>query len=140
VSPIEWTPRHVYGHQDKGKAYANLDRWEQLNCDMDNLAKQHWLTIKNTQQPHFDLPHRTDEWSIWHRGKRLTQWSEKTALKLINTTPSQQYWQQKHDMNRQGPAPAWEALYQAYKSAPTQFKLWTPKWLSGWIPIGKKLK
>jgi hypothetical protein len=43
-------------------------------------------------------------------------------------------------MHRQGPTPAWEALYQANKSAPTQFKLWTPNWLSGWIPIGKKLK
>jgi hypothetical protein len=75
-----------------------------------------------------------------HRGTRLTKWSEKVALTLINTTPSQQYWQQRNRMNLQGPQTDWDALYQAYKIAPSRFKPWTPKWLSGWIPIGAKLK
>jgi hypothetical protein len=41
-SPIKWTPHHVKGHQDDDIAYAELDRWGQLNVNMDNLAKQHW--------------------------------------------------------------------------------------------------
>jgi hypothetical protein len=43
-------------------------------------------------------------------------------------------------MNPHGPKPAWTALYQAYKTAPQRSKLWTPKWLSGWVPIGAKMK
>jgi hypothetical protein len=31
-------------------------------------------------------------------------------------------------------------MHQAYQTTPTQCKLWTPKWLASWIPIGKKLK
>jgi hypothetical protein len=56
-SPIQWTSRHVYGHQDDDKAQADLDRWEQINVDMDAAAKLHWLTAHNTNRPHFDLPH-----------------------------------------------------------------------------------
>jgi hypothetical protein len=96
-SPIQqWTARHVYGHQDDDKAYAELGRWEQINVDMDALAKLHWITVQNNHRPHFDLPHHSAEWSIWHRGKRLPRWSEKLALTLMHTTPSQQeYWYQR---------------------------------------------
>jgi hypothetical protein len=140
ASPIQWIKRHVSGHQDNHKAYNQLDRWDQINVDMDLLAKQHWKTISDSQRPQFDLPHK-DDWSVWHRGRRLTTWSDKVlALTLIHTTPSQQYWIQKHTMHLHRSSIAWQAIYQAYKTTPTRFKLWIPKWLSGWIPIGKKLK
>jgi hypothetical protein len=106
---------------------------------MDDLAEQHWQRISTTQRPQFDLPHDV-EWSVWHRGRRLTTWSEKYALTLIHTMPSQQYWVQKHTINNQGKKIAWEAMYQAYKTTPSRFKLWIPKWLSGWMPIGSKSK
>jgi hypothetical protein len=31
-------------------------------------------------------------------------------------------------------------MYQAYKTTPSRLKLWISKWLSGWMPIGSKLK
>jgi hypothetical protein len=121
--------------------YAELDRWEQIHVDMDALAKLHWIKVKNNHRPHFDLPHHSSEWSIWHRGKRLPRWSEKLALTLIHTTPSQQqYWYQRQRLNPYGPTPAWATLYQAYKTAPTRSKLWTSKCLSGWVLIGANMK
>jgi hypothetical protein len=59
-SPLKCIAKHVSGHQDDHQAYDQLDRWEQINVDMDLLAKQHWTTISDGQRPHFDLPHEDD--------------------------------------------------------------------------------
>ncbi len=37
--PINWKYRHIDGHQDNHMAYDDLDRWAQLNVDMDINAK-----------------------------------------------------------------------------------------------------
>jgi hypothetical protein len=65
-SPAEWISRHVRGHQDDHVHYKDLDRWGQLNINMNTLAKRYWQTVYNNNRPHFDLP-ATTEWSIWHR-------------------------------------------------------------------------
>jgi hypothetical protein len=67
-SPANWLSRHVRGHQDDHMAYAELDKWEQTNVDMDTLAKFHWQTVVNSRHPHFDLQPTTD-WSVWHRNR-----------------------------------------------------------------------
>jgi hypothetical protein len=59
-SPIPWKERHVYGHQHDKKTYHLLDRWEQLNVDMDTLAKTKWLTIQQQRRPYFILPRDND--------------------------------------------------------------------------------
>jgi hypothetical protein len=86
-SPATWYSRHVRGHQDDHKRYEDLDCWEQLNVDMDTLAKLHWQTVAHTNRPQFDLP-TTNEWSVWHRNRRLTSWSDKVALQLIHEKPT----------------------------------------------------
>jgi hypothetical protein len=93
-SPIKWKPHHVKGHQDDDVAYAELDRWGQLNVDMDTLAKQHWQHINQEQRLHFSLP-PTTEWSLWQNTAWITTWSETSGLKLIYQKPSQGYWKKK---------------------------------------------
>jgi hypothetical protein len=93
-SPSKREPGHLaqttrlYGHQDNKKPYHLLDRWEQLNVDMDILAEKKWLTIQQQQRPFFDLPTDND-WSIlWHKGRRLIQWNEKQAQHLTHEKTS----------------------------------------------------
>jgi hypothetical protein len=64
-SPAIWYSRHVRGHQDDHSRCEDLDCWEQLNVDMDSLAKLHWQTVAHTNRPQFDLP-TTNEWSVCH--------------------------------------------------------------------------
>jgi hypothetical protein len=107
---------------------------------MDTLAKLHWQTVAHTSRPHFDLP-PTTEWSVWHdRNRRLTSWSNKVAIQLTHAKPTQTYWTKTQRIPQTNQPVAWDALYQvAYKSTPLQRKVWIPKWLSAWLPIGKKL-
>jgi hypothetical protein len=105
---------------------------------MDTLAKLHWQTVAHTSRLHFDLP-PTTEWSVWHRNRRLTSWSDKVALQLIHAKPTQSYWTKTQHIPQTNQPVAWDALYQAYKSTPLQRKLWIPKWLSAWLAIGKNL-
>ena len=48
--PIQVHWRHVDGHQDDGRIVP-LDRWEQLNCEMDALAKLRWQASAATHVP-----------------------------------------------------------------------------------------
>jgi hypothetical protein len=71
-SPIKWKPHHVKGHQEDGIAYAELDRWGQLNVDVDNLVKQHWRHINQEQRRYFSIPPTTTEWSLWRNTTQIT--------------------------------------------------------------------
>jgi hypothetical protein len=128
-SPATWQSRHVRGHQDDHAQYEqDLDRWEQLNVDMDTLTKLHWQTVNNNNRPHFDLP-ATTEWSVWYRDRRLTTWTDKLALQLIYVKPTQQYWRKRQQIPTTTQPPEWNALYQAYKTWQLTRRLWIPKWL-----------
>jgi hypothetical protein len=95
-------------------------------------------TTTTTTTVRFDLPTDND-WSIWHKGRRLIQWNEKQAQHLIHTKTATAYWTKKQRITKEI-QPAWEALYQTFTSANLYKKLWIPKWLTSWVPIGKKLK
>ena len=44
LSPVTWSFRHVYGHQDGTDGhcyYGPFHRWDTLNIQMDSLAKAH---------------------------------------------------------------------------------------------------
>jgi hypothetical protein len=40
-SLVEWTPRHVLGHQDLHNP-GDIDYWAALNIKMDFMAKEYW--------------------------------------------------------------------------------------------------
>jgi hypothetical protein len=44
ASPLKITFRWIASHQDNHKTFAQLDRWEQLNVECNNLAKSFWNT------------------------------------------------------------------------------------------------
>jgi hypothetical protein len=137
-SPITWLVHHVYGHQDDHKTYQDLDRWGQLNVDMDSLAKQHWKSIYDDQRAYFSLP-PTTEWSLWHNHHRLTSWSENSGLEHIYQKPSQSYWIKKQRIPPTATDPHWTTTYNAFHNTVSPNRLWLTKWLTGWLPTGSKL-
>ena len=42
IPQINWNWRHIYGHQDKGKSFEELDFWSQRNVMMDERAGFCW--------------------------------------------------------------------------------------------------
>jgi hypothetical protein len=84
TSQIQWTSRPVTGHQDDHISYAELDRWGQLNVDMDtSLAKKHRAHIEDERRPTFGLPPTLD-WSLW-RGDCMRR---QRAWQLSATQPA----------------------------------------------------
>ena len=65
TSPISWTFRHVRGHQDDHCTYGLLDRWGQLNVDMDTLSKAYWATLNRNRPNEQYLTPFPGQWSIW---------------------------------------------------------------------------
>lgn len=49
-SPITWHLCHVKGHQDADPD-TELDRWAQLNINIDSLAKMYWVEQADIPQP-----------------------------------------------------------------------------------------
>ncbi len=60
TSPVNWITRHVEGHKDKDPTHR-LDRWESLNVEADNLARD-FLAIARNKPRHFSLS--LEPWSI----------------------------------------------------------------------------
>jgi hypothetical protein len=137
-SPITWLAHHVQGHQDDYKTYQDLDRWGQLNVDMDSLAKAHWQTVYDENRAYFSLP-PTTEWSLWHDHHRITSWSETNGLEHIYQKPSQSYWIKKQRIPPTTMEPHWTTTYNAFHNTVNPNRLWLTKWLTGWLPTGSKL-
>ena len=53
-SPITWRWRHVDGHADDRKVFP-LDRWQQLNVEVDALAKLRWERSAPSHVPFHDI-------------------------------------------------------------------------------------
>ena len=62
-SPLQWTGRHVKGHQDD--QIGPLDRWASLNVECDNLAKERRAADENNNGA---IQHEIDGelWRLYH--------------------------------------------------------------------------
>lgn len=138
ASPITWKDKHIYGHQDRDNAYNNLDRWAQLNVDMDSLAKQYWGYLHERQFNWYSLPPGHGEWSLWHHSYRFPLWDKKTANRHLYTRSTSEYWNNKLQQV-QSPEIDWDASGMAFKTLPLFQQLWIPKWLTSFIPYGRNI-
>lgn len=136
-SPLRWVPHHVRGHRDRVLPYHLLSPWEQLNCDMDALAKTYWHTIDARGfTPHYLLdsgPH----WSIWRKEARVTSWSRPRIEDLYYGSPADSFWTRK--LHFDTGACDWDALRHAFRQLPTARRLWIPRWLCSMVPLQSTL-
>jgi hypothetical protein len=72
ASRLTWKFRHVRGHQDKHLPYNLLDMWEQMNVEMDSLAKTYWNETSSSTTPFYPLS--AHGWSLWVGPRKLSSW------------------------------------------------------------------
>ena len=136
TSTLKWTFRHVAGHQDNHTHYHQLDRWGQLNVDMDHLAKAHWQALDLNRPNPFFLPPIPGQWSIWHSSCRLSRWHPDNASMLYHNKALLAYWHKRLSITQNNDHVHWNALAKGYRRMPIHLRLWLPKWHSSQLPLG----
>jgi hypothetical protein len=139
TSPVRWSFRHVKGHQDDQNSYHALDRWSQLNVDMDGLAKSYWQILNQNRPPPFHLQPPPGQWSIWHRTQRLPYWTLAQAQRFYYLPNINKFWNKRLDSPNALNTYDWKSSALALRRLPTPQRLWIPKWLCSTIPIGRNL-
>jgi hypothetical protein len=85
-SRLTWKFRHVDGHQDKHNLYHLLDMWEELNVEMDSLAKVYWNDSKPSVLPFY--PPSPYGWSIWLVHANSHPGTVSLCIIMLNQHPS----------------------------------------------------
>jgi hypothetical protein len=137
--PIRVTFHHVRGHQDDFTAYHLLDRWSQLNVDMDVLAKAYWQILQNHRPPPFHIQPPTGQWSIWHGTYRFPSWTSQRAQQVYYRSKSNNFWNKRLQSTDAFHIFDWPSAALALRRLPLHQRLWIPKWLCSTLPIGKNL-
>jgi len=137
--PTQVIPEQVKGHKDDVISKDQLTQTEQLNVEMDFLAKAHWETLASRNaEPHV-LPTSTS-WSVWVGQHRLTSWNTDLLLEHIYKARAEGHWHKKLRSEPMSAQIDWQAHKKAMKQCPTFRRLWQPKWATGFVPTGKNLK
>jgi hypothetical protein len=88
-SPLLWKIRHVKGHQDDHTAVQQLDRWGQLNVEMDLLAKA-YIPFAKCQPRHYTISGK--HWFLWVGGKKIVKDIAETLYEIAHVESVKQYW------------------------------------------------
>ena len=90
ASPLQWSCCHVYGHQDDHR--SNLSREEQLNVEMDNLAKAYWThTAGHRANPQQRI--KGEAWPLWIDGKKITGNFEPAVIDYAGGVCIRAHWE-----------------------------------------------
>ena len=139
-SPVLWKFRHVSGHQDKIKQLLDLDIWERLNVQADDLAKAYlWETIESGETTPLvpDLMHTMPSISITINNERQYIYSRtvRTMHNLIAEQRSLRYWSTHNRPVLHNTADL-DILRHAANSTASWNKRWLSKWQSGMCGVG----
>ena len=63
ISTLEWTFKHVYGHQDKKRKKKKIDNWATTNIAADKEAKRKWVRYKQAGFP--TIPYNAEAYGLW---------------------------------------------------------------------------
>ena len=132
-SPITWKWKHIYGHQDQHQLFSTLDRYAQVNVQMDFLAKKYWSAQVSRYQPYY--PVSPFAWSLWFDDIRYSQWDKDRIYTDIMSPSLQQHWRQRRSIPS-STSIAWSPACAALKQGPLFRRLMIPKWLAGFMPTG----
>lgn len=89
-SPLDWTFRHVKGHQDNFT--ATLDKWAGMNIEVDLEANYYWEEAR----PANTDPQQTiwgEPWSLWIGDQKLTGKIRKQVYDSIHDPLAHKYGQ-----------------------------------------------
>ena len=116
-----------------------LDRWEDLNVEMDQLAKDYWSTENGKILE--DQSIRYEPWSVWStKGKFITPMRGK-IYNYIHQPLLDKYWHHHKRFKKEDHlAYDWEGLADAMNRQPLTRRHWLTKHSSGWCSVGKMAK
>jgi hypothetical protein len=142
--PIQVRWRHVDGHQDDGRV-GPLDRWEQLNVEMDALAKLRWQQSAPSHRPFHDIDGQL--WPLYIGCRRDTDASglrtAKDGRAVGNDLPARladhtlgkhllQFWSDRPWVgNPTAPRINWDAIGAARAALTMPRKAWLTKFAAG---------
>jgi hypothetical protein len=137
MSPLKWVSRHVAGHQDDGTEV--LDRWANLNIEMDSLAKVFWNDMHDTP-PTANLPITNEYWPVYISGNKISSRLDARIREHVLGREQCERWVRKGRLtNASLQQVNWKACEQAMKSLSIGKRHWIAKHVSGHAGIGIKM-
>jgi hypothetical protein len=137
TSPIKWTCRYVAGHQDDG--IEVLDRWANLNIEMDSLAKVYWSDRCN-QLPMDNPPITHEYWPTRIRGQKISSRLDECIREHILGGAQRDCWERKGRLTNDSIQQVnWLACEHAMKSLSIGRRHWIAKHVSGHAGVGIKM-
>jgi hypothetical protein len=136
-SPIEWTTRHVAGHQDEDPT-AKLDWWAEQNVQMDNLAKVFWMQHSHSAPVLYPI---SDEgFQVWLGDRKLSSHKPSVFFDHIHGKTILNW----HASHHRFPACYarridWDVCAAALKRLPLGRRRWVSKHTSGFCGVGSML-
>ena len=136
-SKIEYVGRHIKGHQDEKIKAAFLDKWAQLNIEMDFGAKDWWIRCHPTQS-YFNYTIPKGMWQIKLLGNRISNKLQGYLRDSIEGGVIADYWvNQKQRFTEQNYFKVdWEAVGKAMKSVSKTRRRWISKFETGMCATG----
>ena len=95
--PLTIKGRHIHGHQDNKKAYAQLNRWEKLNVQVDKAAKRRLAAAKLLPLPG-NSPLASERIVVYHKGMKLSRIDKKALYEEIYGQYTKAKWIKLHSI------------------------------------------
>ncbi len=135
--PIVVTGRHIKGHQDKEVHRSNLDRWANLNIDMDEKAKALLARVLIKKQP---VPNKTfgnETVTVRYKGQKLSRIHKDQLYTEIYGEKTKAFWIKHHAIPAQLiDTIHWEAQHRAFDREPHGKNRWLCKHLAEECGVG----
>ena len=139
--PLLVTGRHIKGHQDDKVAFSQLDRWAQLNVNMDTAAKARLAQVRQgPPQTNIPMPH--ERIRVYHKGVKQSRVCKKELYQEIYGDITKQKWAQLHNIPQSliHTGINWPALHKAMEREPLGKRRWLCKHCARQSAVGRNLK
>ena len=139
-SNISWSPRHILGHADRDREWADLTWWERRNVEVDRLASS--LRQELEDDPSF-MPSSNPRFfsepcAIFINGVKQSRLSRSHIQETITLPGIKEYWQKRNRISEDAFAVIdWSAMQRGVKSLPPGIQRWMTKHTVGMCSVGK---
>jgi hypothetical protein len=138
IPQIFWNWRHIYGHQDKGKSFEELDFWSQRNVMMDERAGFCW-NANLIHEIRLQDAHTT--WELKVQNTAVASSFHTTLRRATTGLIGRTYWENKGQKIGAARAEAveWPVMGKAMKQLPIHRRHWITKHHTGFCSVGKAM-
>lgn len=139
--PIEFKSHWIKGHQDEKK--SKLDQWEEINVDMDELAKRRRRREEQRKTPIRPGPIEGELWPIKISGSKVVSRARVAIMYHCQRRRAQQYWcakRARHGEPAAQPKVDRKPLAKASKQVGMATRVWKVKHATGHCGVAERMK